>query len=64
MAEVYNAITGDFLSENPEHGFNSALGPGKISSSLYKGFTPAMRQAVYDEQANQRVELKVTPSYS
>ncbi|XP_026806680.1 RIB43A-like with coiled-coils protein 2 [Rhopalosiphum maidis] len=59
MAEVYNAITGDFLTENPEHGFNSALGPGKISTSLYKGFTPAMKQAIYDEQANQRAELKI-----
>lgn len=59
MAEVYNAITGDFLTENPELGFNSALGPGKISKSLYKGLTPAMRQAIYDEQANQRAELKV-----
>jgi len=59
MAEVYNAITGDFLTENPELGFNSALGPGKISTSNYKGLTPAMKQAIYDEQANQRAELKV-----
>lgn len=58
-AEVYNAVTGDFLTENPELGFNSALGPGKIATSLYKGLTPAMRQAIYDEQAKQRVELKV-----
>ncbi|CAI6375431.1 unnamed protein product [Macrosiphum euphorbiae] len=59
MVEVYNAITGDFLTENPELGFNSALGPGKISTSLYKGLTPAMKQAIYDEQASQRAELKV-----
>ncbi|CAI6360142.1 unnamed protein product [Macrosiphum euphorbiae] len=59
MAEVYNAITGDFLTENPELGFNSALGPGKISTSLYKGLTAAMKQAIYDEQASQRAELKV-----
>jgi len=59
MAEVYNAITGDFLTENPELGFNSALGPGKISTSRYKGLTPAMKQAIYDEQASQRAELKV-----
>uniref|UniRef100_A0A2S2RAY2 RIB43A-like with coiled-coils protein 2 n=1 Tax=Sipha flava TaxID=143950 RepID=A0A2S2RAY2_9HEMI len=59
MAEVYNAINGDFLTENPEPGFNSALGPGKIAKSLYKGLTPAMKQAIYDEQANQRVELRV-----
>lgn len=59
MAEVYNSITGDFLTENPELGFNSALGPGKISVSLYKGLTPAMKQAIYDEQANQREEIKV-----
>lgn len=59
MAEVYNAINGDFLTENPEPGFNSTLGPGKIAKSLYKGLTPAMKQAIYDEQANQRVELKV-----
>ncbi|KAL5234279.1 hypothetical protein ACI65C_001690 [Semiaphis heraclei] len=58
IAEVYNAITGDFLTENPELGFNSALGPGKISTSNYKGLTPAMKQAIYDEQANQRAELK------
>ncbi|CAI6360141.1 unnamed protein product [Macrosiphum euphorbiae] len=59
MAEVYNAITGDFLTENPELGFNSALGPGKISTSLYKGLTAAMKQAIYDEQASQRAELKI-----
>lgn len=45
--------------ENPELGFNSALGPGKISISLYKGLTPAMKQAIYDEQAKQREDIKV-----
>jgi len=59
MAEVHNAMTGDFLTENPEIGFQSAMGPGKISTSLYKGLTPAMRQEIYEEQAKQRVELKV-----
>lgn len=59
MTEVYNAITGDFLTENPELGFNSALGPGKICKSLYKGLTPAMKQVIYDEQAKQREELRV-----
>lgn len=59
MTEVYNAITGNFLTENPEPGFNSALGPGRIVKSLYKGLTPAMKQAIYDEQAKQREELKV-----
>jgi len=59
LAEVYNAMTGDFLTENPERGFQSAMGPGKISVSLYKGLTPAMNQAIYDEQAEQRAELKV-----
>lgn len=59
LAEVHNAMTGDFLTENPEMGFQSALGPGKITVSLYKGLTPAMRQAIYAEQAKQREELKV-----
>lgn len=59
MTEVYNAMTGDFLTENPAYGFNSALGPGKICTSLYKGLTPAMRQAIYDEQSKQREEFKV-----
>lgn len=59
MAEVYNAITGDLLTENLEQGFNNALCPGKISRSSFKGLTPAMKQAIYDEQAKQRVELKV-----
>lgn len=59
MAEVHNAITGDFLTENPEHGYNSALGPGKIVKSLYKGLTPKMKRAVYEEQAKQKEELKV-----
>lgn len=59
LAEVYNAITGDFLTENPEHGFQSALGPGRICVPLYKGLTPAMKQAIYEEQAKQREELKV-----
>lgn len=58
-AEIYNAMTGDFLTENPEIAFNSALGPGKINKLLYKGLTPAMKQAVYAEQATQREELKV-----
>lgn len=58
-AEVYNAMTGNFLTENPEMGFNSALGPGKINKALYKGLTPAMKRAVYAEQAKQREELKV-----
>jgi len=60
MVEVYNAITGDFLTENPQLGFNSALGPGRIVTVLYKGLTPAMKQAIYDEQAKQRQEIKVT----
>lgn len=60
MAEVHNAITGDFLTENPELAFSSALGPGRIVTALYKGLTPAMKQAIYDEQAKQRQELKVT----
>lgn len=59
MAEVYNAMTGDFLTENPVHGFNSPLGPGRIVKSLYKGLTPEMKKAVYDEQELQRKEVKV-----
>jgi len=44
--------------ENPELWFNSALGTGKISKSrLYKGLTPTMKQAIYNEQANQRAKL-------
>lgn len=59
MAEVYNAITGDFLTENVERAFNDEKGPGIFFPSLYKGLTPAMQQAVYDHQAKQRDELKV-----
>lgn len=58
MAEVYNAITGDFLTENPELGFNSALGPGKISTSRYKGLTPAMKQAIYDYISKLEINFK------
>lgn len=58
-AEVYNAMTGNFLTENPEIGFNNAFGPGKISKSFYKGLTPTMKRAIYMEQAKQREELKV-----
>ncbi|VVC32245.1 RIB43A [Cinara cedri] len=59
MVEVYNAITGDFLTENVERAFNSTKGPGILTPSLYKGLTPAMKQAIYDYQARQREELKM-----
>jgi len=64
MTEVYNAMTGDFLTENREIAFNSPLGPGKIVKSLYKGLTPERLQAIYDEQELQRKELKVHTIYN
>jgi hypothetical protein len=57
-ADIYNHITGDMLTENPDVA-NSNFGPGRKIPYLYKGMTPEERDNVRKEQLKQIVENKV-----
>ncbi|GFG36955.1 hypothetical protein Cfor_12483 [Coptotermes formosanus] len=56
-ADIYNHITGDMLTENPDVA-NSNFGPGRKIPYLYKGMTPEERDNVRKEQLKQIVENK------
>jgi hypothetical protein len=58
QAEIYNHITGDMLTENPDVA-NSSLGPARKIQYLYKGMSPAERENVRKEQLRQIVENEV-----
>jgi hypothetical protein len=58
QAEIYNHVTGDMLTENPEIA-NSSLGPGRKIQYLYKGMSPEERENVRKEQLRQIVENEV-----
>jgi hypothetical protein len=58
QAEIYNHVTGDMLTENPEVA-NSSLGPGRKIQYLYKGMSPEERENVRKEQLRQIVENEV-----
>jgi hypothetical protein len=58
QAEIYNHVTGDLLTENPEVA-NSSFGPGRKIQYLYKGMSPEERENVRKEQLRQIVENEV-----
>lgn len=57
-AEVHNAITGDFLTENPKLTFSSPLGPHKLIVTHFKGMTPQMKHDILETQKQQLLELQ------
>uniref|UniRef100_A0A8D8Z956 RIB43A-like with coiled-coils protein 1 n=1 Tax=Cacopsylla melanoneura TaxID=428564 RepID=A0A8D8Z956_9HEMI len=57
-AEVHNAITGDFLTENPQLSFTSPLGPHKLIVYHYKGMSPQMKANILETQKQQLQELQ------
>jgi hypothetical protein len=59
QAEIYNHVTGDMLTENPDVA-NSNLGPGRKIQYLYKGMSPEERENVRREQLRQIVENEVS----
>ncbi|XP_058791408.1 RIB43A-like with coiled-coils protein 2 [Phymastichus coffea] len=56
-AEIYNHVTGDFLTE-PKDLANSALGPSKILANRFKGMTSAQLRVFRDEQGRQMQEIQ------
>lgn len=59
LAEMYNAMTSDMLTENPEVA-KSNLGPGRQIGYLYKGMTPEEKEAFRAAQLAQIEEAKVS----
>lgn len=59
MAEIYNNITSDLLTENPEAS-QSNMGPDKKITSQYKGMTEAELREILNTQKAQIEEAKVT----
>jgi hypothetical protein len=57
-ADIYNHITGDMLTENPDVA-NSNFGPHRKIVYLYKGMSPEERDNIRKEQLQQIVENKV-----
>lgn len=58
MAEIYNLMTSDMMTENPDVS-KSNLGANRQIGYLYKGMTPEERLAVRQEQLSQIEEVKV-----
>ncbi|XP_076237645.1 RIB43A-like with coiled-coils protein 2 [Calliopsis andreniformis] len=56
-AEIYNHVTGDFLTEAKEQA-ESTRGPNKPLASRYKGMTPDQLKAFRDAQARQIEEIE------
>ncbi|XP_015516629.2 RIB43A-like with coiled-coils protein 2 [Neodiprion lecontei] len=56
MAEIYNHVTGDFLTEAPEQAASNR-GPDKPLASRYKGMSAAELKAFRDVQAIQMEEI-------
>ncbi|KAL7288715.1 hypothetical protein TKK_0017440 [Trichogramma kaykai] len=57
-AEIYNHVTGDFLTEAPEQAI-STRGPGKPIASRYKGMSAAEIKVFRDEQARQMQQIQL-----
>lgn len=58
MAEIYNNLTSDMLTENP-NAADSNLGLGRKNMSSYRGKTEEELQELYREQGRQQVERTV-----
>ena len=59
-AEIYNHVTGDFLTEAPEQAA-SIHGPKKPIPNRYKGMSAAELKVYRDEQARQMEQIQVVP---
>ncbi|KAJ8915631.1 hypothetical protein NQ315_003415 [Exocentrus adspersus] len=62
MAEIYNWLTSDLLTENPEIA-QSNLGPGRRIPALSKGMTPEQKVKIKEEQLTQILEAKKKESW-
>lgn len=58
MAEIYNALTSDMLTENPEVA-QSNMGLNRKIAHLHKGMSEEERKKIRDEQLAQIQEAKV-----
>lgn len=58
LAEIYNNLTSDMLTENPSTA-NSNLGLGRKNMTNYRGKTEEEMQEIYSEQGRQRMERMV-----
>lgn len=58
LAEMYNFMTSDLLTENPDVA-QSNLGPNRKIGYMYKGMTEEEKQNVRDVQLAQIEEAKV-----
>lgn len=58
-AEIYNHLTGDFLTEAREQAL-SHCGPNKLLAYRYKGMTSDELEAIWNEQARQMKEIQVS----
>lgn len=58
LAEMYNMMTSDMLTENPDVA-KSNLGASRAIGYMYKGMTPEEKMAVRQDQLSQIVEMKV-----
>lgn len=58
LAEMYNFMTSDLLTENPDVA-QSNLGPNRKIGYMYKGMTEEEKQNVRDVQLTQIEEAKV-----
>ncbi|XP_043276619.1 RIB43A-like with coiled-coils protein 2 [Venturia canescens] len=61
-AEIYNHVTGDFLTEAKEQA-DSNRGPNKPLASRYKGMTSDQLKVFRDEQARQMEEIEKMKRY-
>lgn len=57
-AEIYNALTSDMLTENPDLA-QSNLGVGRRIGNMYKGMTAEERKIIREQQLAQIEEAKV-----
>lgn len=57
-AEIYNAMTGDFLTENPAAAASN-FGPGRVIGFKAKGLNEEVRAATRDAQVKQIEEKKI-----
>ncbi|XP_053551470.1 RIB43A-like with coiled-coils protein 1 [Bombina bombina] len=55
FAEIYNHLTGDILTENPDVAVSN-LGPQRILTDRWKGMSPEELKAVWNIQEQQRQE--------
>lgn len=63
MAEMYNILTSDMMTENPDVS-QSNLGINRQIGYLYKGMTPEQKLEVRKMQQAQIEEVKVVLTYN